>query len=301
MGAATHSARASAPVEDAPTAGLVDGPVDVVGEQPAARAATEPEGTEPEANGLELGEAGAPTVAPESQPPLGKYDAPEVATIPPDDESRSWSVPPSPHRFTPAEPTARQQRAPVVLERGHVDLIEVTVNGGRLVVSVKDHTTPGGPTFRSPAEVQLRVPRRAQTTVPDSAAYRFLGPAGSTVFLLPQTEDPALVWPGWSTERLRPGQVAGDTVTFRLAKVDGPAPVTLFTVDQFGAPKVLLQSGTQAELPVRINTHAHANWAFGSAGVYRLTFEVRAGLPGAGESSTAATYDVVVGDRKSVV
>jgi surface-anchored protein len=193
--------------------------------------------------------------------------------------------------------------APIVIERGHLDLVEVTVVGGDLVLSAKDHTTAGGPTFRAPNDLQVRVGDRSRTAVPPGGAFGFLGPAGSTVHLLPQTEDPNLVWPGWSTERLTPGQVAGDAVTWRLRSVDGPGAVALFTTDQFGAPSVVFDSDDLVpdQVTVRINTHAHANWAFAAPGAYRLTFEVAADVVGRGSTATTATYVFLVGDGTAAV
>jgi surface-anchored protein len=184
------------------------------------------------------------------------------------------------------------------IDRGHVDLLEVTVSGGRVVMLVKDHTTAGGPTFRAPADVRVRVRDRARTEVPSNEAFRFLGQQGSTVYLLPQTEDRELVWPGWSTERLRPGQVVGDAITWRMRSVDGPGDVTLFTTDQFGGPKVLLSSSRNgpAETRVRANSHAHGNWTFSAPGTYRMTFEVAADVVGAGPTVASAAYVVLVGD-----
>lgn len=191
----------------------------------------------------------------------------------------------------------------MIVERGHLDLVEVTVAGGSLVLSAKDHTTPGGPTFRSPADLQVRVVGGARTTVPPGAAFSFLGAAGAEVHLLPQTEDPELVWPGWSTERLAPGQVAGDLVTWRLRSATGPGSVAVFTTDQFGSPSVIFDSdaGGSNETAVRINTHAHANWAFAAPGAYQLTFEVAADVIGAGPTATTATYVFLVGDATAPV
>ena len=193
--------------------------------------------------------------------------------------------------------------APVVLSRGHVDLIEVTREGSSLRISVKDETS-GSPVFRRTDEVQLRVPDAARIRVP-GGPFGFLGPTGSEVFVLPQVQDPDLVWPGWSTERMAAGQVAGDAVRLRLAQVRGPGKVAVFTTDQFGVPAVLFDSAgpPRREVVLPIRTHAHANWAFGAPGVYRLTVEVSAGLVGAGPATATATatYVVLVGDATAPV
>ena len=190
---------------------------------------------------------------------------------------------------------------PLVLSRGHVDLIEVTRQASSLRIAVKDETS-GSPVFRRPDEVQLRVPDAARVPVP-GGAFGFLGPAGSEVFLLPQVQDPDLVWPGWSTERMTAGQVTGDAVRLRLAQVRGPGKVAVFTTDQFGNPRVVFDSAgpSDRELVLPVRVHTHANWAFGAPGVYRLTVEVSAGLVGAGPATATATYVVLVGDATAPV
>jgi surface-anchored protein len=202
----------------------------------------------------------------------------------------------------PSDAALRAAQAPLVLTRGHVDLVEVTRDGSRLVVSVKDDTTGGAPVYRSPAEVQLRVPDGSRTEVPPGA-FAFLGAAGSQVFLLPQVQDPDLVWPGWSTERLGPGQLAGDAVRLRLVGVEGPGSLAVFTTDQFGSPRVLFDSdgGAPDEISVPIRTHAHANWAFSAAGVHRVTLDVLGDLAGAGPTATRITYVFLVGDAAAPV
>gem|GEM_PF-1005048 len=202
-----------------------------------------------------------------------------------------------------AAPLAAARVSPLTIERGHLDLVEVTVAGGRIVLSVKDHTTPGGPTFRAPADLQVRVRDAARTTIPPGSAFAFLGRPGGSIHLLPQTEDSSLVWPGWSTERLPSGKVRGDIVTWRLRSVKGPGAVAVFTTDQFGVPSVIFDSdgGGRNETTVRINTHAHANWAFAAPGAYQLTFEVAADLVGGGPTATTATYVVLVGDATAPV
>ena len=198
---------------------------------------------------------------------------------------------------------AAQSAGQVVLDRGHVDLVEVTVAGGALVVQVKDENTPGGTAFRKPTDVQSRVKDAAKIQVPADPSFAFLGAAGSDLWMLPQVQDPALLWPGWSTERLGPGQVRGDNVTLRLATVDGPGSFALFTTNQFGVPTVIFDNDGTApnSTVIPINTHAHSSWAFGAPGVYRLTFEVSATLQDGTAVSTPVTYMYLVGDATAPV
>lgn len=242
-----------------------------------------------------------PAVGP-TDPPLA---VPSPDTPPPTPAPASAA--PTPSTSTPGElATANGGDGAVsaaqltVLERGHVDLIEVTREGNALRVQVKDDTGPSV-AFRSPEQVQVRVGDGARTEVPDGP-FGFLGAPGSPVYLLPQVQDPDLIWPGWSTERLTAGQVVGDAVRLRLVGVDGPGELALFTTDQFGSPTVLFDSdGTADQVSVPIRTHAHSNWAFSAAGVHRVTFEVAADVPGAGPTATRVTYVFLVGNTAAPV
>jgi len=193
---------------------------------------------------------------------------------------------------------ALQVGSPLLLEMGHVDLVEARVDAGRIELAVKDDSRPGGAVFRSPADVQVRVKDRSRVSVPSNPAFSFLGASGSEVYLLPQVQDPNVVWPGWSTERISAGQLVGDAIRLRVTQVEGPGKLVIFTTDQFGAPSVLVDSsdGLPDQITVPIRTHAHANWAFSAPGVFRIGVEVNATLAGGAGSSASGEYVFVVGD-----
>jgi surface-anchored protein len=167
----------------------------------------------------------------------------------------------------------------VVLEQGHVDAVDVHYEDGALQLHVHDETVDPS-VERDPADVVLRVLPGAETVVPDDPAYGFLGRAGAPVWVLPQAQDPELLWPGLSTEELAPGVFAGDTVTLMLRRVRGPGALSVFTTDAIGAPTVLANSGdgTPDRLTLATGGHQHVNWGFTRAGVYRATFQAAATL-----------------------
>jgi surface-anchored protein len=250
----------------------------------------------------------------EPEPDLGPGPDDQAAALVPESERSRAALVPAPAIAPTADANvpdlnavrpfaAAQSSGQVVLDRGHVDLVEVTVAGGALVVQVKDDTTPGGTAFWEPADVQARVKDAAKIQVPADPSFAFLGEAGSDLWMLPQVQDPALLWPGWSTERLGPGQVRGDNVTLRLATADGPGSFALFTTNQFGVPTVIFDNDGTApnSTVIPINTHAHSSWAFGAQGVYRLTFEVSATLQDGTAASTPVTYVYLVGDTTAPV
>ena len=167
----------------------------------------------------------------------------------------------------------------VIISQGHVDAVDVHYEDGGLDLHVHDDTVDPS-VERDPADVVLRVLPGARTTVPDDPAYRFLGTSGAPVWVLPQTQDLELLWPGLSTEELEPGVFAGDTVTLALCKVRGPGALSVFTTDAFGAPTVLANSGdgTPDRLALGVAGHRHVNWGFTKPGWYRATFQATATL-----------------------
>jgi surface-anchored protein len=185
----------------------------------------------------------------------------------------------------------------VVVEQGHVDAVDVAYEDGALALHVHDETVDPS-VERDPADVVLRVLPAAQTTVPADPAYRFLGRAGAPVWILPETQNPDLLWPGLSTEDIGSGVLANDTVTLTLCQVRGPGKLSVFTSDPFGAPVVLANSGdgTPDRLTLATGGHQHVNWGFTRTGVYKATFQATATLAdGARVTSEPATYTFQVG------
>jgi surface-anchored protein len=130
----------------------------------------------------------------------------------------------------------------------------------------------------------------AKTTVPADPAYSFLGAAGSPVWILPEVQDPALLWPGLATEELEPGVFANDTVTVRFEWIYGPDGFSIFGTDPFGAPIVLVDSenGLPDKVNLPVGSHTHANWAFEAAGNYAMVVRVSGVLAATGQKITSA-------------
>lgn len=185
----------------------------------------------------------------------------------------------------------------VVLSQGHVDAVDVHYEDGELELHVHDETVDPG-VERDPADVVFRVLPGAQTTVPADPAYRFLGQAGAPVWILPEAQDPDLLWPGLSTEELEAGVFAGDQVALTLRRVRGPGALSVFTTDAFGAPTVLANSGdgTPDRLTLATGGHQHVNWGFTRAGTYKAVFQASGTLAdGTRVVSDPAVYTFQVG------
>jgi len=184
----------------------------------------------------------------------------------------------------------------VVLDQGHVDVIGIAFENGAFDVHVHDEVNA---VEYAPSEVQLVAKPASEIAVPADPAYRFLGAAGAQAWVLPQVQDPDLLWPGIGSEEIAPGVFSNDSLKVDVVGVSGPADVSIFTTDAFGAPTVLVDSGNG--LPDRISTtaggHLHANWAFEAAGNYQLKVRVSGTLAATGKrvTSAVATYCFKVG------
>lgn len=165
-----------------------------------------------------------------------------------------------------------QATAVVTISQGHVDVIGVAYEDDALHVHVHDETVEPD-VEREPEDVKFQVLGTAKTTVPDDPAYGFLGTPGAPVWVLPQTQNPDLLWPGIGAEELEPGVFKDDTVKICFRAIRGPGDVALYTEDAFGQPaNVLVDSGDGLpdSISLRAGDHLHANWAFEKAGHYRL-------------------------------
>ncbi|TCC50637.1 hypothetical protein E0H75_10565 [Kribbella capetownensis] len=183
----------------------------------------------------------------------------------------------------------------VVLDQGHVDVVGIAFENG--VFDLHIHDEEHGVEY-SPSEVQLVAKPAAEIAVPDDPSYSFLGTAGSSAWVLPQVQDPELLWPGIGAEEIESGVFTNDALKVDVVGVSGPADFSIFTTDPFGAPTVLADSGDG--LPDTINTsaggHMHANWAFEAPGNYRLKVRVSGKVAATGKTVSAiATYCFKVG------
>lgn len=190
--------------------------------------------------------------------------------------------------------TAAPAGAAVVLDDGHVDY-GARIIAGELQSQIKDGTKTGPPVWREPAEVLFSLGPGAQTTLPQKSKFGFLGPPGTTLWMIPQVQRAGVLWAGWNTEEISPAQVSGE-VSWGLEAVEGPGRVAVFQTGAFGDPDVIFDSGDG--LPdsraIPLGTHAHGNWAFTAAGDYRLTFTMSAERAGGGITADTETLAVRV-------
>ena len=159
------------------------------------------------------------------------------------------------------------------------------------------------PVWRSLDEVIYRGSDKAILEVPNDPRYSFVGaPAGSKVYVIPQTETKGVIWPGWNTQDPQLVSKLNRGVNLTLEQVSGPGTFSLYLENgNFSAPQVLWSS-TKSEpqkLWVEKNTHTHANWVFTAPGEYLLKVTASAELSDGSTVSDTRYLKFAVGDSAS--
>ena len=183
---------------------------------------------------------------------------------------------------------------------GHVDLGPRLIDG-QWRAGLR-HDAESGAVWRDPNQTVLRVNDAAIMTAPDSADYPFLADvADKPVYVVPQTQNPGVVWLGWNTQDPAVTATIDRGLTMRVGPVSGPGRAWLFLQSgTFGKPLLLADSGAApGDVWIDSGTHVHANWAFSAPGTYTATVTFL-GTTTAGEAvSASTTLRFAVGDAAS--
>ena len=186
----------------------------------------------------------------------------------------------------------------VVLSAGHVDF-GPTFGTGDWALQIHDDTaTPRY--WRNPEDVVLRVTDAAILTVPEDEDFAFLRlPAGTSVHVVPQVEQPGVIWAGWNTQEPTVLDQLNLGATLRIHAMEGPGEVTAYLQGgNFAAPQVLWTTHEPfpQEAWIEVNTHTHANWVFSEPGVYLVDAEFTGDLVTGETMSARGTLRLAVGD-----
>ncbi len=189
----------------------------------------------------------------------------------------------------------------IEISAGHVDMGPRFNNGKFELMLHDDHGE--SPVWRSLDEVIYRGSDQAILEVPNDPRYSFVGaPAGSKVYVIPQTETKGVIWPGWNTQDPQLVSKLNRGVNLTLEQVSGPGTFSLYLENgNFSAPQVLWSS-TKSEpqkLWVEKNTHTHANWVFTAPGEYLLKVTASAELSDGSTVSDTRYLKFAVGDSAS--
>lgn len=165
-------------------------------------------------------------------------------------------------------------RAQTVLSAGHTD-IGLAYEDGAWDLHVHSHESD---TEYAPDEAILRLDLSSARPIPAGASYSFLGAAGSTFYVLPQVQEPSLLFLGLAAEEIAPGDFTGDTLRMTLKSVSGPGNFSLYLVDGFGVATAHMNSGNGIDdstdfYNVTAGSHTDLNWAFSAPGSYTIGFE----------------------------
>ena len=186
------------------------------------------------------------------------------------------------------------------ISAGHVDLGPRLIDG-QWRAGLR-HDAESGAVWRDPNQTVLRVNDAAIMTAPDSADYPFLADvAGKPVHVIPQTQNPSVVWLGWNTQDPAVTATIDRGLTMRVGPVSGPGRAWLFLQSgTFGKLLLLADSGAApGDVWIDSGTHVHANWAFSAPGTYTATVTFL-GTTTAGEAVNASTtLRFAVGDAAS--
>ena len=187
------------------------------------------------------------------------------------------------------------------ISAGHVDMGPRFNNGKFELMLHDDHGE--SPVWRSLDEVIYRGSDKAILEVPNDPRYSFVGaPAGSKVYVIPQTETKGVIWPGWNTQDPQLVSKLNRGVNLTLEQVSGPGTFSLYLENgNFSAPQELWSS-TKSEpqkLWVEKNTHTHANWVFTAPGEYLLKVTASAELSDGSTVTDTRYLKFAVGDSAS--
>jgi surface-anchored protein len=185
----------------------------------------------------------------------------------------------------------------VTLETGEVD-VGVGYADGAWDLHAHDETTD---IEYEPGEVTLLAGPASQTTVPIDLQYSFLGSPGAPTWILPQVEDPELLYLGLATEEIALGVFEGDVVTFSLTGITGPGHFALYSEGGFGDVTLFFNSAdgitSSDSMTLPVGSHQHLNWAFSAPGSYSVEFTASGILQADGMPTTsgpvAYSFEVV--------
>ena len=119
----------------------------------------------------------------------------------------------------------------------------------------------------------------AHTTVPSDPSFSFLGSPGSGIWILPQVQNPSLLFLGFGAEGIDPGTFLNDQLTLTLENVSGPGSFSIYLNDGFGNPTQWFAGGNGSQETIATGAHTHVNWAFSEPGDYSVTLQGDAQLP----------------------
>ena len=189
---------------------------------------------------------------------------------------------------TTPDPASSLLNDPVEIARGHLDVRLTQASGGNGLtygLAVKDDSLTNARTsvLRTVGSTTLGVAPNARFVRPASLSdpsYDVLGPVGTATYVLPETQNSDIVWPGLSTEGIDYAALPeGADLTLHLAQAPEGARVAFFQGGTFGAGAKVHFDSSKGDGLVHTTeaTHMHGNWVFSAPGTYRIEVGARSG------------------------
>ena len=186
------------------------------------------------------------------------------------------------------DPASSLLSDPVEIARGHLDVRLTQAsgeNGTTYGLAVKDDSLTNARTsvMRTVGSTTLTVAPNARFVRPASLSdpsYDILGPVGTATYVLPETQNSDIVWPGLSTEGIDYAALPdGADLTLHLAQAPEGARVAFFQGGTFGAGAKVHFDSSKGDGLVHTTeaTHMHGNWVFSAPGTYRIEVGARSG------------------------
>ncbi|MGQ0680458.1 MAG: TIGR03773 family transporter-associated surface protein [Actinomycetota bacterium] len=184
-----------------------------------------------------------------------------------------------------------------VIADGHVDMGPRFVENDAWTIQIRDDSAQPI-VWRNLVDVVLHAVDASKIQVPADPAFAFLGQPGDLVFLLPQSQQAGILWPGWNTQHTSVLSGITGPVNWDLTGVSGPGQFSLFLTESFGAVKILFDSAKPfaQTLVIPPNTHVHGNWSFSKPGIYRLGVRMSGTRTSGGQVSDTKTLVFAVGN-----
>ncbi|MEJ3742506.1 choice-of-anchor M domain-containing protein [Actinomycetes bacterium KLBMP 9797] len=184
----------------------------------------------------------------------------------------------------------------VIVQSGEYHL-DVDFANGALTLDLKQWT---GSDDLPASGTLLNLSPSSARTVPSGSQYACVGPAGATVYVAPQSQDPNLLWLGWNAVDVPAAQ---GPVRLELVGFDGPQGswFSIYTTGALGQLSFKINTYGGFGCPVSIwpgglttGTYGVGNWLFSHQGNYTLKFRATA-QNGAGATSGIVAYTFHVG------
>ena len=161
----------------------------------------------------------------------------------------------------------------IAFTRQHIDIRTVFQANADAPITVQIRDGDRGINYPATNTV-LVVSEQAKLAIP--AGFETFGPEGSPLWVLPQSQDPVLLYLGFSAEGF-PRDLFDGRLRLNLKEVRGPGSVFLWQADSVGGVALRINSkdGLDADDRIEplINGHDHYNLGFTTAGLYELVFQ----------------------------